>query len=357
VAFACWLFGLPDQLLQLVFLAFRIYVVILVGMTVIRGSIVIVDTLDGLSRRYAENRGLLRYHDHLRPLLPTFRVCVEYALWIVLASLVVVQLGPVQRFAYWGPLIIQAIGIFFLGRVVVELGRLEIGHRMLPPAGLDEITRRRRETMAPLVKTAFGYAGYFVVAVLILSSLGFNPMPFLAGAGILGVVIGFGAQSLINDVVSGFFILFEDTYLIGDTIETGHAKGTVEGIEFRTTRIRDGDGRLHILRNGEIKEVINYSKEYAVAVVLVDVPYDADLRNVFATLSTAGEQVRAENPDVLQQTQIDGITAFGNSTMTVRTSTRVMPGRHEAVAAALRLAIKEAFDVHAIRAPRKGLVA
>jgi moderate conductance mechanosensitive channel len=190
-----------------------------------------------------------------------------------------------------------------------------------------------------------------------LGSLGFNPMPFLAGAGILGLVVGFGAQSLINDVVSGFFVLFEDTYLIGDTIETGPAKGVVEGIEFRTTRIRDADGRLHILRNGDIKEVINYSKDYTVAVVLVEVPYDADLRSVFATLSAAGDQVRAENPDVLQPTQIDGITVFGPRGMTVRTSTRVMPGRHEAVAAALRLAMKEAFDVQALNARRKGLVA
>jgi small conductance mechanosensitive channel len=228
---------------------------------------------------------------------------------------------------------------------------------MLPPSGLDETTRRRRETMAPLVKSAFGYAAYFVVAVLILGSLGFNPMPFLAGAGILGLVVGFGAQSLINDVVSGFFVLFEDTYLVGDTIETGSARGVVEGIEFRTTRIRDGDGRLHILRNGDIKEVINYSKDYTVAVVLVDVPYDADLRSIFATLRAAGEQVCSENPDVLQPTQVDGITAFGVSTMTVRTSTRVMPGRHESVAAALRLAIKEAFDGQPFHAPRKGLVA
>jgi small conductance mechanosensitive channel len=282
---------------------------------------------------------------------------VEYALWIVVASLVIVQFEPVRTFALWGPRLVRAIGIFFLGRVVIELGLLEIGHRMLPATGLDEVTRRRRETMAPLVKTAFGYGAYFVIAVLILGSLGFNPMPFLAGAGILGLVIGFGAQSLINDVVSGFFVLFEDTYLVGDTIETGSAKGVVEGIEFRTTRIRDRDGRLHILRNGDIKEVINYSKDYTVAVVLVDVPYDADLRRVFATLSAAGERVRAENPDVLQETQVDGITVFGASTMTVRTSTRVMPGRHDAVASALRLAMKEAFDLQTARFPRKGLVA
>src|SRR4029453_1758444 len=134
-------------------------------------------------------------------------------------------------------------------------------------------------------------------AVAILASLGFNPMPFLAGAGILGLVIGFGAQSLINDVVSGFFVLFENTYLVGDAIEAAGAKGVVEAIEFRTTKVRDGDGRLHGVRNGGVKKVINYSKQYAVAVVAFDVPYPADLPQVFAVVREAGERIRRENPD------------------------------------------------------------
>src|SRR5262249_39265989 len=147
--------------------------------------------------------------DHVRPLVPTFRTCVEYALWAGLASLALLQLGPMGRIAAWGPKLIQAIGIFFLARMAIELGRFEIGRRLLPAEGLDDMARRRRSTMAPLVRSAFTYAVYFGSAVLILATLGFNPMPFLAGAGILGLVVGFGAQSLINDVVSGFFILFE----------------------------------------------------------------------------------------------------------------------------------------------------
>jgi small conductance mechanosensitive channel len=210
--------------------------------------------------------------------------------------------------------------------------------------------------MVPLVRTAFRYAGYFGTAVLILSVLGFNVMPFLAGAGILGLVIGFGAQSMIDDVVSGFFILLENTYLVGDSIEVGPAKGVVEAIEFRTTKIRDTDGRLHIIRNGAIKPVVNYSKDYTMAVVNVDVEYDADLRAVFTTLQKAGERLRDDNPDVLEGTRIDGITDFGASAMTVRTSTRVKPGRHEAVQAALRLLIKEQFDRQAVAGPRKTLV-
>jgi small-conductance mechanosensitive channel len=354
--YALWLFGVPEGIRSGFRMVIRIYVVIAAGLLVIRSSTVIIDTLDGLSRKYAQTRGWLRHYDHLRPLVPTFRVCLEYALWVALASLVVLQLGPMGTLALWGPKLIQAIGVFFLGRVAIELGRFEIGRRLLPPEGLDEMTRRRRATIVPLVRSGFTYAVYFGTAVLILAGLGFNPMPFLAGAGILGLVIGFGAQSLINDVVSGFFILFEHTYLVGDVIEAGGGKGVVEAIEFRTTKIRDRDGRVHIIRNGAVKDVINYSKDYTVAVVPVDIDYDADLRGVFSVLREAGERVRAENTDVLAATEIDGITAFGATGMTIRTSTRVKPGRHEAVAAALRFCIKEAFDGRALGTSRRGLV-
>jgi small-conductance mechanosensitive channel len=327
-----------------------------IGLLIIRCTAVTVDTLDGLSQRAAIRRGWTDYYNRLLPLLPTFRTCLEYALWIAMGSLVLIQIDSTSYLASWGPRLIQGIGFFFLGRVVIELGSLEIGHRMLPREGLSDVDRRRRATMVPLVRSGFTYAAYFGTAVLILSALGFNPMPFLAGAGILGLVIGFGAQSMIDDVVSGFFILLENMYLVGDTIEVGPAKGVVEAIEFRTTKIRDADGRLHILRNGAIKPVINYSKDYTMAVVKVEVAYDADLRTVFDTLRAAGQRLRAETPDVLADTEIDGIIAFGPLLMTVRTSTRVKPGRHEAVEAALRLLIKEMFDRQATGAPRKTLV-
>lgn len=355
--YGLWLAGVPEGIRTASLRVIQVYLVIAMGLLVIRSTTVIVDSLDGLSHRYAHTRGWMRYYDHLRPLVPTFRMCLEYALWVTLAALVVRQLlGPAGNVAAWGPKLLQAIGIFFLGRVAIELGRFEIGRRLLPAEGLDEMTRRRRATMAPLVRSALTYTMYFGTAVLILAALGFNPMPFLAGAGILGLVVGFGAQSLINDVVSGFFILFEHTYLIGDVIEAGGGRGVVEAIEFRTTKIRDSDGRVHIIRNGDVKDVINYSKDYTVAVVPVDIDYDADLRGVFSVLREAAERVRAESADVLADTEIDGITAFGATALTIRTSTRVKPGRHEAAAAALRFSIKEAFDRRAGGASRRGLV-
>jgi moderate conductance mechanosensitive channel len=354
---ASWLLGMPQAVTDNLLLIVRLYLVFAVGIVLIRAAAIVVDVLDEWGQHYVQARGWVGHYDHLRRLVPTLRACLEYALWITVAALVLVQLGPGRNLAIWGPRLVQAIGIFFVGRVIIEIGHLEIGHRLLPSEGLDEMEHRRRATMVPLVRSIFTYAVYFATAALMLSSLGFNPMPFLAGAGILGLVVGFGAQSLINDVVSGFFILFENVYLVGDLIEAAGARGVVEAIEFRVTKIRDGDGRVHIIRNGDMKPVINYSKDYTMAVVPVEIAYDRDLRAVFATLREAGACVRASDADVLDETRIDGITQFGSSTMTVRTSTRVRPGRHEAIAAALRLAIKEGFDRQgAVDAPRTGLV-
>jgi small conductance mechanosensitive channel len=355
-AFAARWFGFPASVSGLLLLAIRIYLIIVVGILVIRSSVVIVDTLDGWSERSARRRGWTNYYAHARPLVPTFRACLDYALWIGLASLVLLQIRQFGYLAAWGPRLIHGIGLFFIGRVVVELGSLEIGNRMLPGHGLDAADRQRRETMVPLVRSIFGYGVYFATAVLILSALGFNPMPFLAGAGILGLVIGFGAQSMINDVVSGFFILFENTFLVGDVVEIGPAKGRVEAIEFRTTKIRDADGRVHVIRNGDLKPVVNCSKDYIRAVVTVDVAYDADLRNVFNVLVHAGERLREQNADVLADLEIGGITTFNPQTMTIRTSVRARPGRHESVAAELRLVINELFDRQSGGAPRKTLI-
>ena len=353
---ACRILRVPESLVDGLIVVMRVYLVIAVGLVLIRSTEVVLKAADRIVEGHARDREWSRYYEELHSLLPTLRTCLDYALLVGVVSLAVYQIGWFQRIAAWGPLFMEGLAIFFAGQVVIQLGYLEIGHRMLSGEGLEESERRRRATMVPLVRSTFMCAAYFITAVLILGALGFNPMPFLAGAGIIGLVVGFGAQSMINDVVSGFFILFENIYLVGDIIEAGSARGVVEAIEFRTTKIRDVDGRLHIVRNGDMKLVVNYSKDYAVAVVALDVGYDADLRTVFNYLRQAGAQLRAESDAILGDTEIDGITAFGPSSMTIRTSTRVKPGYHDAVAAALRLVIKETFDPHATETSRKTLI-
>jgi small conductance mechanosensitive channel len=356
-ALAFQLLAVPQLVVDTLLLVTRVYVIVAAGLLLIRATTLTVDLLGAHGRTYADRRGWTTHYEQVHRLLPTLSACIEYALWVGMIALVLFQLTPVQSLAAWGPRVIEAIAIFFVGRVLIEIGHFEIERRMTAPDGLDDLALRRRATMTPLVHSVFTYAGYFGIAVLVLAALGFNPMPFLAGAGILGLVVGFGAQSLINDVVSGFFILFENVYLVGELVEVEKARGVVEAIEFRVTKIRDNEGRLHVIRNGDMKPVINYSKGFAMAVVPVEVAYDADLRSVFQTLRDAGKRVRAEDRSVVADLRIDGIMAFGASSMTVRTSTRVRPGANEHVAAALRMAIKEEFDRCAVdEEPRGSLI-
>ena len=129
---------LPRSATDLVLLATRLYLVVAIGVIVIRSTAVIATTLDGLSHQYAQRRNWQRYYEQLRSLLPTFRACLEYALWIGVASLVMIQLAWLQAVAAWGPRLMQSIAIFFAGRVLIALGHLEIEHRMLPREGLEE---------------------------------------------------------------------------------------------------------------------------------------------------------------------------------------------------------------------------
>lgn len=350
-AYACTELLLPASVGQVLYRAISVYLTIAVGLLVVRMTAVVVDTLDAYSQRYVEHRSWSAYYRQLRPLIPTFRRCLEYALWVVIGTAVVWQLEPVRAVAEWGPRLIQVIGIFFLGRVGIELGYLLLDRQLLARADLAEAERRRRETIRPLLRTVFRSGAWFAVAVLMLDALGIAATPFLAGAGILGMVVGLGAQPLIHDVVSGFFIIFENIFLVGDIIEGAGARGTVEAIDFRTTRIRDGEGRLHVIRNGDLRQVINFSKDHVNAVVEVRIGYEQPVAPVLDLLKRLGVEAAAADPDILAPSEVPGIVAFNDGDLTLRTVTRVKPGCHYGVSNRLRLRIKEAFDAAGFQIP------
>ncbi|MAE70912.1 MAG: mechanosensitive ion channel protein MscS [Gemmatimonadetes bacterium] len=343
--------ALPEPVATLLFVATRIYLIVALGALLAKAVTVVVESLDALSAKYTGPESPLRHYDRLRVLVPLLTRCLEAVIYVGAASLVALQVEAIADLAEWGPRLIQVIGVFFVSRVLVEISELAAGRVLQGKEDLDEGTRKRRETLLPVVKSAFRYAIYLASIVLALSALELNPTPLLAGAGILGLVVGLGAQPLINDIVSGFFILFENLYLVGDFIETGSARGVVEVIDVRTTRIRDPDGQQHILRNGQIGEIINYSKSYTHAVVDVGVAYDSDLDRVYAVLEKVGIQFALEHPDVLAPTVVEGLDGFGESELPVRTITRVRPGTHNPVARELRRRIKVAFDEHDIEIP------
>lgn len=347
---SAWL-GLPERVYGAIMLTLRIFLVVAVGVLIWRALGALIDSADALGKKYLARSRFAGAYDRLKSLVPIFRRSIEYVLVVTVATLVVVQVEAIASLADWGPRIIRIIGIVFLSRVVKEVAHYLMDEVLLKQGSLTTQQHQRRKTMVPLFRSIVTYTIYFSAGIMILKELGINPTPILAGAGIAGLAVGLGAQNLINDMVSGFFILFEEHYLVGDFVKIGEAEGTVESIDLRTTRIRDNAGRHHIVRNGQVNDIVNYSKEYTNAVVQVGVAYESDLNQVFDVLRQVGETLKAENDLVLDATSVKGLDNFGESELTLRLVTRVKPGCHLPVERDLRKRIKDAFDEHGIEIP------
>ncbi len=212
------------------------------------------------------------------------------------------------------------------------------------------LATKKRETMLPLIGSLLRYLIYFVAIVMALDTVGVQVAPILAGAGVVGLAIGFGAQSLVQDVISGFFTLFEGIYMVGDYVEMASIEGTVEALTLRTTSIRSRDGRLNTIPNGEIRQVTNYSKSYINAVVDVGVSYEGDLEHAMAVLERVGNDARSDIADITGPARVR-VTDFGSSDVPLRLVVPVRPGKHWDVACKLRRRIKLVFDEQGVEIP------
>ncbi|NET69575.1 MAG: mechanosensitive ion channel [Sphaerospermopsis sp. SIO1G2] len=300
----------------------------------------IVDTIDVLSVRYSSPDQILRFYDPLKHLIPFLKRCLELVIYVCILTLVIQQVKLIANLAGFGVKIIQIIAIIFISRVIFQVICLLMEEFLLRDNSLTDTQRSRRLTLIPLFRSLLQYLTYFTAAVSILYILNINPTPILAGAGIVGLAVGLGAQTLINDMVCGFFILFENYYLVGDYIQTVKEERTLEGvveaIELRTTRIRHPNGQLYIIRNGEIGSITNYSKDYIFAVVELNVPHDSDLAAIAQKIEAIGKQLQVNDPNILEPTFVDGIESIGKSNLLLRTLTKMKPGQHIQVQRTLR---------------------
>jgi small conductance mechanosensitive channel len=164
----------------------------------------------------------------------------------------------------------------------------------------DDRWEQRTRTLSGTLVSVTAVVVWTTAFITVIGQLGFNLGPLLAGAGVIGLAIGFGAQQLVRDVISGFFVLVEDQYGVGDTVTLAGVTGTVESMTLRLTRVRGDDGVLHHLRNGDLGTVSNASRGYGVATVAVPVPLDADLAAVV-------ERIRAAMAAVVESGEIDGL--------------------------------------------------
>lgn len=220
---------------------------------------------------------------------------------------------------------------------------------------LSERRAQRAQTIGSVFKSIVSFIVFGLAFMMILGELGVNLGPILASAGIVGVAIGFGAQNLVKDFLSGVFMMLEDQYGVGDVVDTGEAIGTVEAVGLRITTLRDINGTVWYVRNGEILRVGNSSQGFAVAVVDVPIGYGADVGQATEILErVATESVEAAplSDDVLEPPEVLGVervTAVEGITM--RLTVKVRPGRQWAVQRSLRAKVMEAFEDAGIRGP------
>lgn len=256
-----------------------------------------------------------------------------------------------QNYQHLASIFLKILAILFLACVVYKIGKVLIDRffnaQIQVKIGVDT---RKINTLRALSHSILRYIVYFVTGLTVLGQF-VDTTSILATAGIGGLAIGFGAQSLVKDVISGFFILFEDQYAVGDFVTIGDTTGTVEEIGLRITKIRGFKGDLTIIPNGQIQKVVNYTRGNVLAVVDIGVPYETDIDKAIKVIEDVAKRYAQENENIVEQPQVLGVMDMGDSQITIRAVARTLPLKHWEVERELKKRIKEAFDENGIEIP------
>jgi small conductance mechanosensitive channel len=231
--------------------------------------------------------------------------------------------------------------------------RLESELKTGTTVALEERVKRVR-TLGALLQHTFGAAVFAVGLLMILRELDVDITPILTGAGIVGLAVGFGAQTLVKDVITGFFLILENQLRVGDVAVINGVNGLVEAINLRTIVLRDQEGAVHIFPNGSITTLANRTKDYSYAVLDVTVALAEDLDRVARILRRIGTELAADpefGPRLLEPLEVLGVDALDTSQATVKIRVKTLPRRQWDVARELRRRIKDAFDAERVLRP------
>jgi small-conductance mechanosensitive channel len=250
---------------------------------------------------------------------------------------------------------------FAEGRVPTLLRPLADRTRRRPRHGAAVARRAQRaRTLGSLLKSVASFVIYGVACVLVLSKVGIDIAPIIASVGVVGIAVGFGAQNLVKDFLSGIFMMLEDQYGVGDVVDLGAATGTVESMGLRITRVRDLAGTVWYVRNGTITAVGNSTQHFAVAVVDIPIAYGADIDRATEIAESTARRALARPPledDVLGEVEMLGAQTVTRDAVTLRLTVTTKPGQQWAVRRALTAEILDALDEAGVPAPLAGLLA
>lgn len=251
----------------------------------------------------------------------------------------------------FGSVLVRALVIVLIGLVVRRVASHLIDRIMTARIREAVADNRRARTLHVLMKSIIRYVIDFVVLLTVLQLLGINVSSLLAAAGIVGLAVGFGAQHVVRDLISGFFIVFEDQFAVGEFVTTAGVSGILEEIGLRTIKLRDFGGELHVIPNGKVEQATNHSRGNMRVLVQVDVAYEEDLDRVMDVMSSACEEVRNGNDTITDGPTVLGVQELGESGVSILVWARTKPMEQWAVGRELRLKLKQSFDREGIEIP------
>jgi moderate conductance mechanosensitive channel len=254
-------------------------------------------------------------------------------------------------------IVLVVLGAYILMRMLRTFARksAELHVRKLPPG----IRVQQIRTVASVLTSVGVFVIFFVATLMILSVFNLNLGPMLASAGIAGLAIGFGAQTLVHDFINGFFILFENQYDLGDIVRIAGVKGTVERMSLRNTVLRDDDGTVHIVPNSAIQIVSNLTRDWSQFSLKVTVAYSEPSDKVVQLLKEVGSEVRhdpAFAADIVSDIDVPGIDRVGNGEAEYLMLVKTRPTKQYAVSRELRRRIKECFEKNNVQAAGPGRI-
>lgn len=264
------------------------------------------------------------------------------------------QLLSPERLQALLSVIITIIAVWIVTRIILKVGKNVIQKILLPRKGMADYRKKlsRAETLIPFFNSIFSFLVYFIAVTIILRKMGIDTSAIIASAGVLGLAIGFGAQAIVKDFISGIFILLDGTISVGDVITIDSHTGTVESLNLRHVQLRKFSGELWTIPNGQISNFGNYNKDWVRAIAEVDIAYEQDIEKGMKELEKIGRQWAEKRKDiVLEPPVVQGVMALGASGITIRLVTKVKAMTHWEAERELKRLIKNHFDAQGVEIP------
>ncbi|MGY2172526.1 mechanosensitive ion channel domain-containing protein [Pseudomonas gingeri] len=315
--------------------------------------VVLCMVINGLVRRHAlkPQRGHKRHPLYSERLKSFCYTLVHLFVWLVF-----IELG----LRVWGMSLIRftegeghevSVRLFSLGGTLIFawlvwiLSDTAVHHALT--RSRKGLANARAQTMMPLIRNVLFVAIFIIALIVALANMGMNVTPLLAGAGVIGLAIGFGAQSLVADLITGLFIIIEDSLAIDDYVDVGGHLGTVEGLTIRTVRLRDIDGIVHTIPFSEIKSIKNYSREFGYAIFRVAIPYNMPIDDAIKLMRDVGQKMRTDplqRRNIWSPLEIQGVESFESGSAILRARFKTAPIKQWEVSRAFNLSLKRTMD-------------